>query len=145
MTGSGRVDAVAHELCWAGDVSRLQELLTESDVVVLSAPLTPATEAMIRAAQLRAIGPDGVLINVGRGPLVEERASFEALRDRVIRAAALDVWYRYPGPDGQTSPSKLPFGELTNVLMTPILRCHRRHVHRARGRRRRQHRPPRPR
>ena len=119
VTGSGRVDAVAHELRWAGDVSRLQELLTESDVVVLSAPLTPATEAMIGAAQLRALGPDGVLINVGRGPLVEERALFDALRDRVIRAAALDVWYRYPGPDGQTAPSELPFAELTNVLMTP--------------------------
>lgn len=119
VTGSGRVAAADHRLRWAGDVSRLHDLLTESDVVVLSAPLTPATEAMIGAAQLRALGPDGVLINVGRGPLVAERALFDALRDRVIRAAAIDVWYRYPGPDGQAAPSDLPFHELPNILMTP--------------------------
>ena len=88
VTGSGRVDADAHGLSWAADVARLDELMRESDVVVVSAPLTPATEGMIGADQLRALGPDGVLINVGRGPLVDERALFEALRDGDVRAAA---------------------------------------------------------
>jgi phosphoglycerate dehydrogenase-like enzyme len=119
VTGSGRVDAAAHDLRWAGDSSRLDELVTDSDVVVVSAPLTPATEGMIGPAQLRALGPDGVLVNVGRGPLVAERALYEALRDGVIRAAAIDVWYRYPGHGGRTAPSDLPFHELANVLMTP--------------------------
>src|SRR4051812_10566830 len=49
VTGSGRVDASAHGLSWAGDTSRLDELLSESDVVVLSAPLNRATEGMIGA------------------------------------------------------------------------------------------------
>ena len=71
----------------------------------MSAPLTPATEGMIGVAQLRAIGPDGVLVNVGRGPLVDERALYEALRDGDLRAAAIDVWYRYPAPGGQSAPS----------------------------------------
>jgi len=119
VTGSGRVDAAAHGLAWAGDVSRLDQLLTESDVVVLSAPLTPATTGLIGRRELQAIGPDGVLVNVGRGPLVDERALYEALRDGVLRAAALDVWYRYPTPAGQSTPSELPFHELANVLMTP--------------------------
>ena len=119
VTGSGRVDATAHGLAWTGDTSRLGDLLRESDVVVLSAPLTKATEGMIDAQQLRELGPDGVLINVGRGPLVSERALYDALRDGVIHAAAIDVWYRYPGPDGQAAPSDLPFAELANVLMTP--------------------------
>jgi phosphoglycerate dehydrogenase-like enzyme len=120
VTGSGRVDAAAHGLSWAGDVTRLDALLRESDVVVVSAPLTPATEGMIGADQLRALGPDGVLINVGRGPLVDERALFDALRNGDVRAAAIDVWYRYPaGPGATIAPATLAFSELANVLMTP--------------------------
>ena len=97
VTGSGRVDAAAHGLDWAGDTTALDRLLRESDVVVVSAPLTEATTGMIGAEQLRALGPDGVLINVGRGPLVDERALYDALLGGAIRAAAIDVWYRYPG------------------------------------------------
>lgn len=120
VTGSGRVDAGAHGLDWAGDGAALNRLLRESDVVVLSAPLTERTRGMIGDAELRALGPGGVLINVGRGPLVDERALYEALRDGVIRAAAIDVWYRYPAAGGaDTTPSALPFHELSNVLMTP--------------------------
>lgn len=119
VTGSGRVGDSAHGLSWVGDTSRLDALLSESDVVVLSAPLTPATEGMLGSRELRLIGPDGVLVNVGRGPLVDERALYESLRDGHLRAAAIDVWYRYPARGGQSAPSGLPFHELTNVLMTP--------------------------
>lgn len=119
VTGSGRVDSEAHGLSWAGDTSALNRLMTESDVVVVSAPLTAATEGLIGAEQLRALGSDGVLINVGRGPLVAECPLYDALLEGWIRAAAIDVWYRYPGPGGQGVPSELPFGELANVLMTP--------------------------
>jgi phosphoglycerate dehydrogenase-like enzyme len=120
VTGSGRVDSEAHGLDWAADVSRLDALLRESDVVVLSASLTAATTGMIGAAQLRALGPDGVLINVGRGPLVDERALYDALLNGDIGSAAIDVWYRYPtGPGERSAPSDLPFAELANVLMTP--------------------------
>lgn len=119
VTGSGRVGAGADGLSWVGDTSRLDALLSESDVVVLSAPLSPATEGMIGARQLQLIGPDGVLVNVGRGPLVDERALYESLRDGHLRAAAIDVWYRYPGAGGEARPSALPFHELANVLMTP--------------------------
>lgn len=119
VTGSGRVDAAAHGLSWVGDTSALGTLLEESDVVVVSAPLNQATEGMIGADQLRTLGPDGVLINVGRGPLVDERALYDVLRGGLIRAAAIDVWYHYPVQGGRGAPSVLPFGELTNVLMTP--------------------------
>jgi len=119
VTGSGRVDAATHGLAWAGATAELDRLLRDSDIVVVSAPLTEQTEGMIGAEQLRALGPTGVLINVGRGPLVQEKALYEALRGGEIRAAAIDVWYRYPGPDGQGAPSDLPFAELTNVLITP--------------------------
>ena len=119
VTGSGSVDAAAHGLQWAGGTARLDDLLRESDIVVVSAPLTDATVGMIGAAQLRALGPDGVLINVGRGALVVERDLYDALAGREIAGAAIDVWYNYPGADGRGAPSALPFGELPNVLMTP--------------------------
>ncbi len=118
VTGSGRVDP-AHGLDWAAPTASLDRLMGESDVVVVSAPLTARTAGMIGAAQLRALGPEGVLINVGRGPLVDERALYEALLHRHIRAAAVDVWYRYPTPGGGGAPGDLPFHELANILMTP--------------------------
>ena len=117
VTGSGRVPECG--LSWAGDTSELDRLLTECDVAVVSAPLNEHTEGMIGASQLRALGRDGVLINVGRGPLVQERALHEALAGGGIRAAAIDVWYRYPSGSGVCAPSELPFADLPNVLMTP--------------------------
>jgi phosphoglycerate dehydrogenase-like enzyme len=117
VTGSGRVPDCG--LSWAGDSGALDRVLTECDVAVVSAPLNERTAGMIGAAQLRALGSDGVLINVGRGQLVQERALYEALAEGVIRAAAIDVWYRYPSGDGVSAPSDLPFAELSNLLMTP--------------------------
>jgi phosphoglycerate dehydrogenase-like enzyme len=117
VTGSGRVPD--RGLAWAGDARELGRLMAECDVAVVSAPLNEHTEGMIGAEQLRALGPDGVLINVGRGALVQERALYDALADGVIRAAAIDVWYRYPSADGVAPPSDLPFAELPNLLMTP--------------------------
>ena len=118
VTGSGRVDP-AHGLDWAAPTAALDRLMSESDVVVVSAPLTDRTAGMLGAAQLNALGPDGVLINVGRGPLVDERALYDALLHRHIRAAAIDVWYRYPTPGAGGAPGDLPFHELTNIVMTP--------------------------
>jgi phosphoglycerate dehydrogenase-like enzyme len=117
VTGSGRTDAEG--LNWAGDTSQLPRLLDESDAVVVSAPLTDSTRGLIGTAELQRLGPDGVLVNVARGPLVQEQALYDALRARTIRGAALDVWYSYPGPDGRGKPADAPFGELDNVLLTP--------------------------
>ena len=119
VTGSGRLDAAGEGLRWAADTSRLEQLMAESDIVVVSAPLTEQSVGMIGATALRALGPAGILINVGRGPLVVESALYEALSARTIAAAAIDVWYRYPDSSGVGSPSDLPFAELPNVLMTP--------------------------
>ena len=118
VTGSGRVSPDVG-LRWTGDTGELDRLMRECDVVVLSAPLNSHTEGMIGAAQLTELGPEGVLINVGRGPLVQERALYDALANRVIKGAAVDVWYRYPAGGSDCAPSELPFAELPNLLMTP--------------------------
>ena len=117
VTGSGRVPDVG--LAWAADTGELDRLLRECDVAVVSAPLNEKTEGMIGEPQLRALGTEGVLVNVGRGRLVQERALYDALADGVIRAAAIDVWYRYPAGDDMSPPADQPFADLPNLLMTP--------------------------
>jgi phosphoglycerate dehydrogenase-like enzyme len=117
VTRSGRVPHVG--LAWAGDTGELGRLLRECGVAAVSAPLNEKTEGMIGAAQLAALGADGVLVNVGRGKLVAERALYDALAGGVIMAAAIDVWYRYPAGDDMSPPAHLPFADLPNLLMTP--------------------------
>ena len=92
---------------------RKRELLEDSDYIVLSAPLTPETRGIIGAKELRAMKPDAVLINVGRGPLVDEGALIAALRERRIGGAALDVFDQEPLPAGH------PFYALDNLLLSP--------------------------
>ncbi|QII05743.1 hydroxyacid dehydrogenase [Rhodococcoides fascians A25f] len=119
VTGSGSVNAAENGLAWAASTDRLSDLMAEADVVVVSAPLNERTTGMIGAAELASLGPDGVLINVGRGPLVQQDALFEALSTGSLGSAAIDVWYDYPSPDGIGAPSPRPFHTLPNVLMTP--------------------------
>lgn len=118
VTGSGRVRADAG-LAWAGGTGDLDRLMAECDVAVVSAPLNEHTKGMIGADQLKALGPEGVLINVGRGPLIQEQALYDALAGGVIKGAAIDVWYRYPTNGSGCAPAELPFAELPNLLMTP--------------------------
>lgn len=119
VTGRGTIDPVATGLSWAGDAADLTRLMTESDIVVVSTPLTEHTRGMIGPDEFAALGSDGVLINVGRGPLVQQEALFDALSSNIIRAAAIDVWYSYPSPDGIGDPGQFPFADLPNLLMTP--------------------------
>lgn len=98
----------------------LGRLLSAADFVVLALPLDPSTSGIIGAAQLAGMKAGGVIINVARGALIDERALFDACRDRRIGGAIIDTWYRYP-PQGQAQgrPSAFPFHELDNVIMTP--------------------------
>jgi len=93
--------------------SKLQELLAQSDYVVLSAPVTPETTGMIGARQLAAMKPDAFLLNVGRGPLINEAALVEVLRQHKIGGAALDVF------DQEPLPSDSPLWDLEDLLITP--------------------------
>jgi phosphoglycerate dehydrogenase-like enzyme len=91
----------------------LSELLSESDFVVLAAPLTPDTEGMISGEALAAMKPGSWLINIARGRLVDEWALLRALRDGPIGGAVLDTFWDEPLP-----PSS-PFYDLPNVIVTP--------------------------
>jgi phosphoglycerate dehydrogenase-like enzyme len=93
--------------------SALNEVLKQCDFVVLAAPLVGATYGLIDAARLAVMKPDACLINVGRGPQVDETALAEALTARRIAGAALDVFEREPlSPDS-------PLWDIENLLITP--------------------------
>ncbi len=94
-------------------VERLAKLMARSDYVVVATPLTPDTQGLIGEAEIRAMKPTAVLINVGRGPTVVEDALVRALEEGWIRGAALDVFDREPLPAGH------PFYRLKNVLLSP--------------------------
>jgi phosphoglycerate dehydrogenase-like enzyme len=91
----------------------LDHLLRESDYVVLSAPLTPATEKLMNADRFAQMKHAAFLINVGRGPQVDEPALAEVLRSRRIAGAALDVFEREP------LPADSPLWRVDNLLITP--------------------------
>ncbi len=96
----------------------LEELMALSDYAVISVPLTSETRGMVGEAQLRAMKSTAVLINLGRGPVVAEEPLIRALREKLIRGAALDVYDREPLPDGH------PFYELDNLLLSPHIADH---------------------
>jgi phosphoglycerate dehydrogenase-like enzyme len=105
---------------WQGMPEDLPALLQASDFVLIACPLNDATRGMIDEAQLAQMKPDAVLINVARGPIVAEDALYQALATGRIGGAVLDTWYRYPEPgDAGLRPSRHPFHELDNVVMTP--------------------------
>ncbi len=101
-------------------VARLRDALTGARALLVAVPLTEATRGMIGAEELALLGETAVVVNIARGPVIDERALYEALRDGRLHGAGLDVWYRYPRPDEErTPPSAFPFEDLPNVVLTP--------------------------
>ena len=80
---------------------RLLEMLPECDYVVAAAPLTPQTRHMIGDAAFSAMKKTAVVMNVGRGPVIDEEALIRALESGRIRGAALDVFETEPLPAGE--------------------------------------------
>jgi phosphoglycerate dehydrogenase-like enzyme len=100
-------------------MAALPQVLSEADFVVVAVPLDARTRGLIGRDQLCTMKRSAYLINVARGDVVEETALYEALQDGTIAGAAIDVWYRYPDGDEPCPPSRYPFHELPNVIMTP--------------------------
>ncbi len=89
-----------------------KELATQSDVLFLACPASPATDRIINSDILEALGPNSYLINIARGSVVDEQALIYALQQKMIAGAALDVFDNEPNPD----PA---FLSLDTVLLTP--------------------------
>jgi phosphoglycerate dehydrogenase-like enzyme len=91
----------------------LHEMLARIDVLICAAPLTRETRHLLSDAQFEVMKPTAIVINVGRGPVIDEAALIRALQQRRIAGAALDVYEEEPLP-----PSS-PLWDMENVLMSP--------------------------
>jgi phosphoglycerate dehydrogenase-like enzyme len=103
-----------------GHLSELSTYLPQADFVVVAIPHVAETAAFIAEAELQTMKQTAYLVNVARGPVVDERSLYEALRDKVIAGAANDVWYNYPTSlDEVCHPATYPFHKLPNIIMSP--------------------------
>jgi phosphoglycerate dehydrogenase-like enzyme len=94
-------------------IDRLHEMMSRCDAVIVTLPRTPATIGLVGADAIRALPPHAVLINTGRGAVVNETAVADALREKKIAAAALDVFAKEP------LPADSPLWDVPNLLITP--------------------------
>jgi phosphoglycerate dehydrogenase-like enzyme len=103
-------------------IADLPQLLPRCHALIVTAPLTPETRGLIGEKELALLPRGALLVNVGRGAIVDEAALYQALQSGQLGAAGLDVWYNYPRDEAaqvNTPPSQFPFHELDNVVMSP--------------------------
>jgi hypothetical protein len=101
-------------------LAELDRMLPHCDTVLIACALAPETKGLIDARRLALMKPGALLINVARAAIVDEDALYAALKDGHLGGAALDVWWQYPtANEPERRPSRRPFHELSNVLMTP--------------------------
>jgi phosphoglycerate dehydrogenase-like enzyme len=93
--------------------SQRLRMIEQCDYIVVAAPLTAETRGMIAEQEFAAMKPEAVVINVGRGPVIDESALVRALAEKRIKGAALDVYECEPLPQAH------PFYRLDNVLLSP--------------------------
>ena len=100
----------------------LHEFLQKMDFLIIALPQTEKTVGMLGETELNLLKTDTFLINISRGPIIEEQALYSALKNRRIGGAAIDVWYEYePESDseGRKYPYHCPFHELDNIILSP--------------------------
>jgi len=100
----------------------LHNLLPKTDVLLIALPLTEETEKLIGKEELSIMPNGSILVNVGRGPVVDQHALYDALTSGHLRSAGSDVWYNYPETSDSrknTPPADVPFGDLENFVLSP--------------------------
>ncbi|MHA2261654.1 MAG: 2-hydroxyacid dehydrogenase [Candidatus Thorarchaeota archaeon] len=118
-SGKSSNNGLAEELVNIGSVKPLVEA---ADFVILALPLTKESHCLVDKEFISWMKPSAILVNISRGHVVDEEALYSALKERSIRAAALDVWWNYPpkwGDSGQYPSESFPFHELDNIVISP--------------------------
>lgn len=101
-------------------LDQLADFMASADYIVASLPFNPDTKGLVGTAAIAAMRRHAVLVNVGRGPVVDEAALYEALKSRRIGGAVIDTWYVYPSAEAPSPyPGNLPFHGLDNCVLTP--------------------------
>ena len=102
-----------------------------ADFVILALPLTTESEDLVDEGFLSWMKPSSLLVNISRGPIVVESALYEALENKQIAGAAIDVWWEYPkkwGGSGKLPSEDYPFHKLDNVVISPHRAAYSEHI-----------------
>jgi len=107
------------ELDWLGQTDQLDQLLAESDFVLVACDMNAETIGLLDADRLSKMKSTGVIINVARGKIIDENALWDAVSNRKIGGAIIDVWYNYKmNPEDEVWPTNHPFQDLDNVILS---------------------------
>lgn len=100
----------------------IEDFLKEIEILIIAVPVTDLTKNMITKKELNLLGKNGILINVARGDIVNEKDLYYVLKSNLIKGAGIDVWYeRDPKSDGDGKkyPYHYAFHELENIILSP--------------------------
>ena len=96
----------------------LKDAIAKAEIIYIALPATPLTEGLL-SGEILASMKGKMLVNVGRGSIVDEEGLYLALRDGILKAAAIDAWYTYPTEGTKGAPSRFPIHEVPNVILSP--------------------------
>ena len=102
--------------------SQLHDLLPQANAVIVCLPLTEETKGMIGETEINLLPERAIMVNIGRGKVIDEAALYNALKNGHLHSAGLDVWYNYPDDEPtwtNTPPANFPFNELDNIVLSP--------------------------
>lgn len=103
-------------------LKELHPFLKEVNTIILALPSTSLTKGLFGKKEFELLGSDGLLVNVGRGDVIVEECLYDALKNKTICGAAIDVWFNYKpdaDADGRKYPFSYTFQKLDNVVLSP--------------------------
>lgn len=121
--GINRSGKTEYPVDFMGNVTDMQKVLQAADVVVVTTPLTRETRNLIGKKELEWMKPDAVLVNVGRGDVIDQRALYTHLASNPDFQAGIDTWWSEP-VKGEAFAPEYPFCELPNFIGSPHIADH---------------------
>jgi len=104
-------------------IKNIKKYIKKFDYLIITCPLTDETKNLISLDLIKKMNKNSIIINIARGPIINEEALYIALSKKIIRGAIIDVWYQYPKGNNKNKllPSKFPLHKLENIKMSAHL------------------------